>query len=48
MVAVWDTPVDPLSTLRILRFLYTSNIDSISPPIEILLPTDTVVGSCVT
>ena len=47
VVAVWETPVDPLSTLSILRFLYTSNTDSVSEPILILLPTDTFVGSWV-
>ena len=45
VVAVWETPVDPLSTLSILRFLNTSNIDKVSPPIVMLLPIDTVSGS---
>ena len=45
VVTVWETPVDPLSTLSILRFLNTSNIDKVSLPIIILLPIDTVSGN---
>ena len=43
-VAVWDTPIAPLSTLNNLLFLYTSNNFKVSSPILILLPTETFSG----
>ena len=48
VVAVWDTPVDPLFTLSMLRFWNTSSTDNVSVPIPMLLPTDTDSGSWVT